>query len=135
MDILLGKRAAMTPRLDDSLFLLEVTNVAVRILNIVAASAERVNSVKLRLDTKERNRLFHHRVTKFLKFMVNRRIENGKKRPRNAKFPLPRNLRMLTRKFRTCCLRGLGLELGPCAVQRSLSFSVKSFRAAQAIGM
>ena len=78
MDILLGKRAAMTPRLNDSLFLLEATNVAVRILNIVAASAERVNSVKLRLDTKERNRLFHHRMTNIFKIMVNRRIENGK---------------------------------------------------------
>ena len=113
MDILLEKRATMTPKLDNALFLLEalLTDVAVRNLNIVAALAERVNSVKLRLDMKERTWLFHHRVTKFMKITVNLRIESGKNDNSMLSFLSTRTLRV------ACCLRGLGL--GPSAVQSS----------------
>ena len=68
-----------------------LANVALRVLNIVVSSAavERANSVQLRIHSKERNRLLHHRVEKLMKISVNRRIQSGQKRQRHVELVLP----------------------------------------------
>ena len=93
LEILLSRRAAMPPKTWWSAFFTRtrLANVALRVLNIVASSAavERANSVQLRIHSKERNRLLHHRVEKLMKISVNRRIQSGQKRQRHVELVLP----------------------------------------------